>query len=117
MQMGCEMTFIVSLAMTGLLALAMIFLGLPDRWLYPACLATFILLVIVFHDGDGWRMSVTASHTSSAYSTSVPVYDSGEYSKKTVVPLTVSTCLRQYSAASVAIFLIPALSSLKTTRR
>ena len=73
--------------------------------------------MIVFQAGVGFQISLTALQTSTANSSSVPVYDSGEYSNETKVPGTVLTKSKQIAAPSVAIFLIPSLSCPKTTRR
>ena len=73
--------------------------------------------MIVFHCGVGFQTSFTALQTSTANSSSVPVYDSGEYSKETLVSGIVAIRSKQIWAASVAIFLMPALSKPKTTRR
>ncbi|CAB5017958.1 unannotated protein [freshwater metagenome] len=73
--------------------------------------------IIVFQVGVGCQTSFTALQTSRANSSSVPVYDSGEYSNETNVPGTVLTKSKQIWAPSVAIFLIPSLSWPKTTRR
>ncbi|CAB4844288.1 unannotated protein [freshwater metagenome] len=73
--------------------------------------------MIVFHAGVGFQMALTALQTSTANSNSVPVYDSGEYSKDIFVSGTVGTKSRQIWAALVAIFLMPALSKPNTTRR
>ncbi|CAB4536668.1 unannotated protein [freshwater metagenome] len=72
---------------------------------------------MVFHCGVGFHTSLTALQTSTANSSSVPVYDSGEYSNETLVSGTVFTKSRQILAASVAIFLMPSFSRPKTTRR
>ncbi|CAB4591310.1 unannotated protein [freshwater metagenome] len=73
--------------------------------------------MIVFHCGVGFHIAFTALQTSTANSSSVPVYDSGEYSNETFVPGTVETKSRHNCAPSVAIFLMPSLSWPKTTRR
>ena len=73
--------------------------------------------IIVFHSGVGFQIALTALQTSTAYSSSVPVYDSGEYSNEIFVSGTVATRSKQSCAPSVAIFLIPSLSWPNTTRR
>ena len=65
---------------------------------------------MVFHCGVGFQISFTALQTSTAYSSSVPVYDSGEYSNETNVPGTVFTKSKQICAPSVAILFMPSLS-------
>ena len=51
--------------------------------------------IIVFHSGVGFQIALTALQTSTAYSSSVPVYDSGEYSKEIFVSGTVATRSKQ----------------------
>ncbi|CAB4751651.1 unannotated protein [freshwater metagenome] len=51
--------------------------------------------MMVFHCGVGFQISLTALQTSTANSSSVPVYDSGEYSNETLVSGTVATKSRQ----------------------
>ena len=67
------------------------------------------LIIILFLD-TGFSISTTSSHTSLAYSNSVPVKLSGEYSKVHSVEVFSVANLLINSAASVAIFFIPSLS-------
>ncbi|SKZ00863.1 Uncharacterised protein [Mycobacteroides abscessus subsp. abscessus] len=67
--------------------------------------------------GVGSTISPTALHTSSAYCSSVPVYDSGEYWKRQWVSGYFAASSTHLCAPSVAIFLIASLSSRNTTRR
>ncbi|CQA12784.1 Uncharacterised protein [Mycobacteroides abscessus] len=67
--------------------------------------------------GVGSMMSPTALHTSSAYCSSVPVYDSGEYWKRQWVSGYFAASSTHLCAPSVAIFLIASLSPRNTTRR
>ena len=46
------MEFIVSLFVTFIAAIVMIVVGVPDRWLYPAALVIYVLLVIVLHGAE-----------------------------------------------------------------
>ena len=74
-------------------------------------------LTIAGQSGVGCHTSSTAAHTSTAYSSSVPVYDSGEYSKRTSVSPSDSASLRQRRAASTAMLVMPSRSRPNTTRR
>ncbi|CAB4922701.1 unannotated protein [freshwater metagenome] len=65
----------------------------------------------------GSQTSVTASQISTANSSSVPVKDSGEYSKRISVSGMPSASLRTSRAPWTAMSTMPALSELKTTRR
>mmetsp|Transcript_43922 Transcript_43922/g.87116 ORF Transcript_43922/g.87116 Transcript_43922/m.87116 type:complete len:218 (-) Transcript_43922:406-1059(-) len=77
-------------------------------------------LMISLSSGFGARICMTASQTSRAKSSSVPVNDSGEYSYLTFVPVGTkvsSAIFLTIVAPSVAIALIPARGFSKTTRR
>ena len=50
---------------------------------------------MLFQVGVGFQTSLTALQTSTANSSSVPVYDSGEYSNETNVPGTDLTKSKQ----------------------
>ncbi len=71
---------------------------------------------MIFRCGVGSQTSITASHTSRAYSSSVPVKLSGEYSRLISVPH-FSASLRTSSAPRTAIVLISARFMWNTTRR
>src|SRR5882757_5397408 len=62
-------------------------------------------------------MALTASHTSTAYSSSVPVYDSGEYSKRHWVLGYFLASSTHILAPSVAMALTASRSARNTTRR
>ena len=73
--------------------------------------------MMTFSEVDSFKISTTSSHTSAAYSSSVPVKLSGEYSKSHSVSFTFSdNCLIKW-APFVAISFTPSLSELKTTFR
>ncbi len=74
-------------------------------------------LTIIGLSGVGPQIAETELHTSTAYSSSVPVYDSGEYSKRQSVSGYFSAQRATSSAPSVAIRVMPARSSPNTTRR
>src|SRR6476619_1057798 len=74
-------------------------------------------LTINGHSGVGAMTSATASHTSLAYSSSVPVYDSGEYSNRHWVPGYFAASSTHLRAPSVAMALTASRSARKTTRR
>ena len=75
-------------------------------------------LRISFRCGVGWKTSITASHTSSAYSGSVDEKLSGEYSQVIAVPRRyASAYCMHHLAPCTAISLMPARSWRKTTRR
>ena len=57
----------------------------------------------------GRQMSITALHTSAANSGSVPVNDSGEYSKRMSLPSIIST--RSCSHSSAPLVAMPLISS------
>ena len=75
-------------------------------------------LTMTLRSGVGCQTSVTASTTSTAKSSSVPVYDSGEYSKKMSVSSLICSAYFAHSCAPwTAMSMIPALSRPNTTRR
>ena len=75
-------------------------------------------LMMTLRSGVGAHTSVTASQTSTANSSSVPVNDSGEYSKKTSVSSATCSAYFWHSCAPwTAMSLMPSLSRPNTTRR
>ena len=74
-------------------------------------------LTIIGDSGVGCQIAETALQTSTAYSSSVPVYDSGEYWKRQSVSGYFSLNRATSSAPVSAILRIPARSDRKTTRR
>ena len=74
-------------------------------------------LRIVFRAGVGSQTSVTASHISTAKSSSVPVKLSGEYSRNHSVPGRFATPSRISFAPATAIALMPSRSRPNTRRR
>ena len=73
--------------------------------------------MIVGRSGVGSQTSVTALQISTAKSSSVPVNDSGEYSKRISVSSICSASLRTSSAPWTAMSTMPARSESNTTRR
>ena len=73
-------------------------------------------LMITLFVSLGSRTSRTALQTSSAYSGSVPVKDSGEYSKRKLPSYSAASFLTSF-APSTAIFLISSLDFLNTCSR
>ena len=69
-----------------------------------------------FLSAVGCQISRTALTTSSAYSGSVPVKLSGEYSKRYFSPASSASCFKSF-APSTAILLISSLDFLKTCSR
>ena len=65
---------------------------------------------MIFSEDTSFKISTTASQTSAAYSSSVPVKLSGEYSKDHFVSGLANASSFTSNAPSVAIFLMPSLS-------
>jgi hypothetical protein len=72
---------------------------------------------IIFLSAVGCQVSITAPQISTLNSSSVPVKLSGEYSKNTSVPLTVSLSSRIRRVPRTAISTMPCRGKPKTTRR
>ena len=73
-------------------------------------------LIITFFSGVGCHTSMTALHTSNAYSTSVPVKLSGEYSNWKLPPSSSANCFKSF-APETAISRISSLDFLNTCSR
>ena len=73
-------------------------------------------LMTALRSGVGCQTSSTALHTSSAYSGSVPVKDSGLYSKRYCAPASSASCFRR-RAPSTAILQMSGLFLRNTCSR